>query len=199
MHPNERMPRLYNVNNTDDEDFCEKKFPQAHNFADGVFTIGCCCEFSITYGFELMLYKESARQFFRFLLNRKINYRRLRGVIYDYSCGLLRYCLNREPLDFEGMQFLVDGVHVAGQKRLKKEKSSNRKGGHLGCSESFDFNKHKSAITKIQGKTNSQGREQMHSILEPLAKSLRQKNYRNFMKTLIAFFAIRNLKTMKKL
>ena len=164
-----------------------------------MFTIGCCCEFSITYGFELMLYKESARQFFRFLLNRKINYRRLRGVIYDYSCGLLRYCLNREPLDFEGMQFLVDGVHVAGQKRLKKEKSSNRKGGHLGCSESFDFNKHKSAITKIQGKTNSQGREQMHSILEPLPKSLRQKNYRNFMKTLIAFFAIRNLKTMKKL
>ena len=92
-----------------------------------------------------------------------------------------------------------DGVHVAGQKRLKKEKSSNRKGGHLGCSESFDFNKHKSAITKIQEKTNSQGREQMHSILEPLAKSLRQKNYRNFMKTLVAFFAIRNLKTMKKL
>ena len=33
-----------------------------------------------------------------------------------------------------------------------------------------------SAITKIQVKTNSQGREQMHSILEPHAKSLRQKN-----------------------
>ena len=37
----------------------------------------------------------------------------------------------------------------------------------------------------------------MHSILEKLAKSLRQKNYHNFMQYMIAFFAIRNLMIMK--
>ena len=39
----------------------------------------------------------------------------------------------------------------------------------------------------------------MHSVLEPLAKQLRQKNYRNFMKSMIAFFAIRNLPYQAKL
>ena len=43
------------MSNKNDEDFCEKKFPSHHDFADGLFSIGCACELSITYGFELML------------------------------------------------------------------------------------------------------------------------------------------------
>ena len=53
--------------------------------------------------------------------------------------------------------------------------------------------------TSVDGAKNSKGREQMHSILDKLAKSLRQKNYHNFMQYMIAFFAIRNLMIMKKL
>ena len=33
------------------------------NFADGIFSIGCCCELSITYGFEIMMAHESSRHF----------------------------------------------------------------------------------------------------------------------------------------
>ena len=200
VHPNIRYPKRYNVNNIKGEEWCEKDFPRAHDFADGIFSIGCPCAVNVTYGFELNLQHESGRNFFKFLTCRKINFRKLKGIIYDFSCGLQRYCMNREPLDFENIQFLVDGVHFAGQKKLKKvDKRSNKK-GHLGCSASYNFNEYKTYINKNQEiRLFSQGREQMHSVLEPLAKQLRQKSYHNFMKSLIAFFAIRNLKNMKKL
>ena len=44
-----------------------------------------------------------------------------------------------------------------------------------------------------------QGREQMHAILKPLAKSLRQMNYFNFFRMLIMFFSVRNLIIMDKI
>ena len=47
--------------------------------------------------------------------------------------------------------------------------------------------------------TNSQGREQTHSVLDKLAKSLRQRNYYNWFRFMRIFFAIRNLMSMKKL
>ena len=37
---------------------------------------------------------------------------------------------------------------------------------------------------------NSQGREQMHSVLDKALESLRMKNYQNFSRWLIMFFAI---------
>ena len=117
---NIRYPKRYNVNNIKDEEWCEKDFPRAHDFADGIFSIGCPCAVNVTYGFELNLQHESGRNFFKFLTCRKINFRKLKGIIYDFSCGLQRYCMNREPLDFENIQFLVDGVHFAGQKKLKQ-------------------------------------------------------------------------------
>ena len=55
------------------------------------------------------------------------------------------------------------------------------------------------AQLQIDGAHNSQGREQMHSVLEKLAPSLRQMNYSNFMRTLIIFFSVHNLWTMDKL
>ena len=177
-----------------------KKFPQKHDFADGIFSIGCSCSLSITYGFELILKHESARHFFKFLTTRKIDFKNLEGIIEDYACGVHQYALNREPEEFEYLRFLVDGSHWQGQKRLEKTDSRSGKGGNLGCSSGYNFNTYK-PFTKnnVDGAKNSQGREQMHSILDKLAKSLRQKNYYNFMRYMIAFFAIRNLMTTKRL
>ena len=96
--------------------------------------------------------------------------------------------MNREPLDFENIQFLVDGVHFAGQMRLKKVYKRSNKKGHLGCSASYNFNEYKTYINKNQEiQLFLQGREQMHSISEPLAEHLRKKSYHNFMKSLITF------------
>ena len=90
MHKLLTFPKLYNVANKNDEDFCEKKFPSHHDFADGIFSIGCACELSITYGFELMLGHESPRHFFKFLMNRKINIKKLDVVIFYFACGVIQ-------------------------------------------------------------------------------------------------------------
>ena len=89
------------------------------------------------------------------------------------------------------MQFLVDGCHFKGQKRLKKgSKKDVGAKGHLGCSASYNWMEYKPYQTTA---LNSQSREQMHSVLKKLSPSLRQMNYYNFMRTMICFFSIRNL------
>ena len=90
----------------------------------------------------------------------------------------------------------MDGSHWQGQRKLKKPDYSGR-GGHLGCSSGYNFNAYKKHIDTDMGALNSQGREQMHSILEK--SSSRQTNYFNFMRYMRLFFAIRNLMNMNKL
>ena len=89
-----------------------------------------------------MLQQESAYNIFRLLMCRDIDLENLKGVIYDHACGLDAYLLNREPRKFQYIRCLVDGAHWAGQKKLKKPDKSG-KGGHLGCSEGFNFNLYK--------------------------------------------------------
>ena len=201
MHKLLTFPKLYNVSNKNDEDFCEKKFPSHHDFADGIFSIGCACELSITYSFELMLGHESPRHFFKFLMNRKVNFKKLDGVVFDFACGLQRYALNREPENFQYLRFLVDGCHFQGQKKLRKPDSRSGRSGHLGCSSGYNWSLYKqhSSVAEVGARGNSQGREQMHAVLDKLGRSLRQKNYYNFMHYMKTFFSIRNLMIMKKL
>ena len=66
-----RYPKKYRVNGRTDSDFCVKAFNQKTDFSYGVFSVGCACKYNITYGFELMLNKESAHNFFRYSV---INY-----------------------------------------------------------------------------------------------------------------------------
>ena len=197
-HPIDQYPKLYNVSGNDDKDHCHKNFSSHSDFIDGIFSIGCCCKMSITYGFELMCARESARHFFRFLICRRINFAKLEGIIEDFACGLHPYVLNREPTQFQYTRFLVDGSHWQGQRKLKKPDYSG-KGGHLGCSSSYNFNAYKDHIETDTGALNSQGREQIHSILDKCSSSLRQTNYFNFMRYMRVFFAIRNLMNMNKL
>ena len=76
------------------------------------------------------------------------------------------------------------------KKNLKK-RNKNTRGGHLGCSESFNWNLYKQSVDEP---INSQGREQMHSLVEKCSKSLRLMSYENFMVFMKVFFAITNLK-----
>ena len=57
----------------------------------------------------------------------------------------------------------------------------------------------KSSHADVDGARNSQGREQMHSTLSKLSKSLSLMTYSNFMNHLITFFAINNLHRMGKI
>ena len=146
------------------------------------------------YRFELMLTKESAHNFFCFLMCREVDMINLEGVILDHGCGLDTYLLNREPREFQFLRCLVDGSHWQGQKKLKRPDSG--RDGHLGCSEGFNFNLYKvlnyniSFVTvksnfvfqkHLSNVSNSQGREQTHSEMEKCVDSLSQMNYKNFM------------------
>ena len=90
-----RYPKMYTVSGQKDVDLCNKAFDEKRDFSHGVFSIGCCCDLNITYGFELMLTKESAHNFFRFLMCRDVDMTKLEGVIFDHACGLNGYILNR--------------------------------------------------------------------------------------------------------
>ena len=56
-----RYTKRYVVRNVSDCEFCENSFNKHTDFFHGVFSVGCACPLNITYGYELMLCKESAR------------------------------------------------------------------------------------------------------------------------------------------
>ena len=114
-------------------------------------------------------------------------------IIINFSCGLDGYILNRDPRDYEYKRTLVDGAHWNSQKKLSKPNQSGR-GGHIGCADSFNFNVYKNYL-QDDVKINSQGREQMHSVVDAVCKSLRQFSYSNNMTFLFVFFAVTNLKS----
>ena len=61
----------------------------------------------------------------------------------------------------------------------------------------YNFNIYKQYVSNtFDGAKNSQSREQMHSVLDKLGPSLRQKNYFNFCRYVNTFFAIRNMIVM---
>ena len=62
------------------------------------------------------------------------------------------------------------------------------------CSDGFNFNLYKRHLEET---VNSQGREQMHSLLEKCTQSLRLLSYRHFMIFLRVFFAMTNLHNRK--
>ena len=183
------FPKKYSVSGKEDSDFCSKTYPRHKDFTQ-IFTIGCTCELNVSYGFELQMGAESARSIFKLQMCRKFQMdnngrKKLRGWVYDNACNAHRYCLNRDAEEFQYTKFIIDGVHFS---------------GHKNCSKSYDFMQYK-PFTKLHkdGAKFSQGREQMHAVLKKLSPSLRQQNYPNFMRTMICFFAIRNLINMKRI
>ena len=74
-----QFPKKYEVHRVVDKDFCNKAFNKAKDFVFGVFSCGCACPRNVTYGFELMLHKESCHNLFRLIFNRDIDLTKLKG------------------------------------------------------------------------------------------------------------------------
>lgn len=189
-----KHPRKYDVYGRVDCDYCPKNFTDHKDFTPGVFSYSCACSYNITYGYEMMLVRESAHNLLRFLTCRDIDLDKLDGIIFDFACGFLAYALNREPQQFEYVRCLVDAAHWQGQKKTKK--SDKRSKGHLGCSEGFNFKEYK---PHLPFKANSQNREEMHSALEKISATLRPQNPKSYMTSLYVFFGLTNLKNMGRL
>ena len=126
-----RYPSRYIVSQQVDSDLCDKTFTYHGDFCAGVYSVGCGCDSGITFGFELMLLKESPRNLFRFLMCRDVDLNSLEGILVDHACLFEPYTLNREAKLLEKVLVLVDGSHWSGQKKLKKPDTRGR-GGHLG-------------------------------------------------------------------
>ena len=164
-NPTLKHPKQYTVNKVKDKDLCEKAFIGHSDFAAGIFTAGCACKYNITLGWELMLSNESPRNLFRLLMCNQFDLKKMTGVLMDHACKFDTYMLNREAKELEHLLILVDGSH---------------------------WNLYKSSYGNDEA-INSQGREQMHSILENLSKSMRLMNYQHFMLVLYVFFATTNI------
>ena len=120
--PNHRLqyyPKKYKVNQKTDQDLCKKSFTRHKDFTSGIFTMGCGCPHNTTFGFELMLNKESPRNLFRILQCRDFDHAHLQGILIDHACLVDRYILNREAPMLEFKKLLVNGAHWRAKKKLK--------------------------------------------------------------------------------
>ena len=124
-----------------------------------------------------MLNKESPRNLFRLLQTRDFDNDHLDGIVIDHACLVDRYVMNREAPMLEWKRLLVNGSHWMSQKKFRAHNIKG-KGGHIGCSEGYNYNLYKHTLDEP---VNSQGREQMHSLIEKCAESLRLMSYTNFM------------------
>ena len=129
--PIRRYPSKYKVNEHVDSDICEKAFTNHGDFCAGMFSVGCACPSNTTFGFEIMLSKESPKNLFRFLMTRSVNMSSLDGILVDFGCLFEPYVMNREAQIFKDKIVLVDGAHWAAQKKMRKSDKSG-KGGHSG-------------------------------------------------------------------
>ncbi|XP_052680106.1 uncharacterized protein LOC128160826 [Crassostrea angulata] len=120
---------------------CNKKSRGHPSLLPGVFCL--FCEHGICYGYELMDSNESPNIPFTLLLTR---FKKAPStVIYDNSCKLHTYCLNRYPDFFRGTWFLVDRLHWF---------------NHRGCNDGYNLNEYAQFSS-----LNSQAAEQCNSSL----------------------------------
>lgn len=150
---------------------CRKESYGHPTLSPGIFTI--FCPHGICYGFEAMDSHESPRHPFnifrtRFKVAPDI-------IVYDNACQLHTYCLNRDPVFFKFVKFLIDRFHWK---------------GHCGCSKGYCMDSY--SANPAVSSTNSQTNEQMNSLLGRMAPQLSYMSPENFMFHVKLFFACHN-------
>ncbi|XP_019630291.1 PREDICTED: uncharacterized protein LOC109474438 [Branchiostoma belcheri] len=156
-----------------EKDSCRKESYGHPTLTPGLFTI--FCRHGVCYGFEAMRSCESPHHPFEILRTRfKVA---PRVVVYDNSCQLHRYAMNREPHFFQKTMFVVDRFHFK---------------GHIGCSLGYCMD---SYSTREEIRTiNSQVNEQANSGLIRIQPQLAYMSPNNFMFHASLFLALRNMR-----
>ena len=91
----------------EDRNSCRKLFSSHPVLTPGIFTL--FCSHGVCYGFQILKQHESPRHPFELLSTRFHSMPKY--VIYDNSCKLHQYIINREPVMFQNTTFLVDRFH----------------------------------------------------------------------------------------
>ena len=94
-------------------------------------------------------------------------------IIYDASCRIKEYGLNREPFRFTQLRFATDPLHCE---------------NHTTCSESFQ-----STAYKDLNPLNKEACEQFNSILRSVQQSVTYMNFETYMSAMKVFIAFHNM------
>ena len=161
----------------EDQDACRKYASNHPTLTPGIFIIYCphgvCC------GFEVMKTHESPKHPFETFLTRFES--PPRTIIYDNSCKLHQYTLNREPSHFKETVFFVDHFHWR---------------GHIGCSSGYSLDKYSTYDIKS---INSQVNEQANAGLQRIKGQIAYMKPCNFMFHVKLFLAIINMDERAKI
>ena len=150
---------------------CNKISRRHKSMSQGIFT--CFCVHGFSYGFSLLDKKESPKVAFEILMTRFPTMPRI--VIYDNSCHLHLYAINRDPLKFANTMFLIDRLHSK---------------GHL-CTKGYHMNTYE--VDNEIKNINSQIVEQANARLRNLSNQLACMSSDNALVHVKAFLAIKNL------
>ena len=130
----------------DDADSCRKYSSSHPSLTPGIFTV--YCPHAICYGFEVMRSHESPQHPFEIFLTRFEQ--PPSTIIYDNSCKLHQYVLNRQPSHFQNTNFFVDRFHWR---------------GHVGCSSGYSLDKYTTSdIATINSQVNEQANAGLQRI-----------------------------------
>ncbi|XP_078614406.1 uncharacterized protein LOC144883690 [Branchiostoma floridae x Branchiostoma japonicum] len=154
---------------------CSKSSSGHPSLLPGMFLLNC--GHGINYGFEVMVKHESPNTPFTILRTRFKDVPET--VIYDNSCNLHSYCLNRDPLLFKNTWFLVDRLHWK---------------NHKGCSVGYQLSRYPQ-----YDNVNSQVVEQCNSALKKLKGQLSYMNPANFMRQAKLFLWYKNQAVIKRM
>lgn len=156
---------------------CEKTFPSHQKLTPGLFIVTCGCSNKVVYGFSMMLSGESPEMLFDIIMTRfEDDYNP--NIIYDASCKLKEYGLNRELARFLNIQITTDRFHEC---------------NHTTCTDSF-----KSSVYEANKHINTEAAEQTNSVLRRIGNSTTYMNPELFLKVLSFFMAYQNIKNQEK-
>lgn len=160
----------------EDRDSC-RKFSSSHPvLTPGIFTL--FCSHGVCYGFQILKQHESPRHPFELILTRFHSMPEY--IIYDNSCKLHQYVLNREPVMFQNTTFLVDRFHWR---------------GHTGCSSGYNMDIYQQ---EYLASLNSQINEQANAGLQKIKGHIAYMKAPNFKFHIKLFLACKNLKICRK-
>ena len=159
------------------EDSCEKNFPTHRQLTPGLLLMTCACQLKVVYGFSMMMTGESPRMLFEVIMNRFEN-DYSPDIIYDASCKLKEYALNREPKRFMSIRVTSDRFH---------------ENNHKTCSSSFKTSSYPSLCS-----ANSEACEQFNSVLRRISSSTTYMQQSLFMRAITLFIADPNIFANKK-
>ena len=149
-----------------------KNFPAHAKLTPGLYLMTCGCKYKVIYGFSMMLTGESPRMLFDIIMTRfESDYNP--EIIYDASCRVKEYGLNRELKRFMSIRITTDQFHQV---------------NHKSCSASFRSSKYLS-LENI----NSEACEQTNSVLRKISSSTTYMSPSLYMRVLTLFMANLNI------